>query len=242
MDTIDSKLLPNHIAVIPDGNRRWAKRKGLAPWKGHEKGAEVIEEIVRTALKMGIKNISFWGSSLNNLQKRPLTEKRALLQIYEEYFEKLINSREIYENSARINIVGRWAEQFPKKLTGILKEGMEKTKKHSRHFLNFLLAYNGDDDMLYAVNQIIKQAKNGKLSKINSETIKNNLLSAPLPAVDLIVRTGTQKDPHNSAGFLMWQTQNSQFYFSEKFLPDFKSNDFKKAIRDFCQRQRRVGK
>ncbi|MFW5884705.1 MAG: polyprenyl diphosphate synthase [Patescibacteria group bacterium] len=242
MNSIENTI-PYHVAVIPDGNRRWAKQRGEKPWKGHKAGAEIIEELSREALKMGVKCITFWGSSKDNLQKRPMEEKRELLRIYEEYFKKLINSSDIFDNETKIQLIGRWEEQFPNKLKKILKEGAEKTKHHTHSFLNFLLAYSGDDDILQAVKEIKNKARNSDHDiEVTEDFFQENLLSAPLPEVDLIIRTGTEGDPHNSAGFLMWQTQNSQFYFTDKLFPDFDSREFKKALNDYANRERRLGK
>ena len=237
------KNIPFHVAIIPDGNRRWAKRKNLKPWEGHRAGADIIEEITKEALNLGIKCLSFWGSSADNLQKRPLEEKRALLNIYEKYFQRLINNEEIYKKETKINILGLWEEQFPEKLKKILKEGILKTKKHTKHFLNFLLAYNGDDDILYAVKNISEKIRSSqKRIEITKEMIRENLMTKSLPDVDLVIRTGVEGDPHNSAGFLMWQTQNSQYHFSDKFFPDFNASEFRKAIDDYSQKERRQGK
>ena len=235
------KHLPNHVAIVPDGNRRWARAKNFKPWKGHYESAERLEEIAREAFNLGVKNLTFWGSSVNNLTKRPLLEKRALLDVYEKYFRKLIADKDIYEKEIQINILGKWNEQFPPNLKKILKEGIVKTKNHSKKFLNFLLAYNGDDDMLHAINKINKN-ESFRNKKITSKTLRSNLLTSNLPDVDLIIRTGVQGDPHNSVGFLMWQTQNSQYYFTKKMCPDFSKNDFKKALIDFSKRNRRLGK
>lgn len=235
--------IPFHVAIIPDGNRRWAKKRGLAPWEGHKAGADVIEEITKEALNIGIKCLSFWGSSADNLTKRPLEEKRALLKIYETYFSKLISNKEIYEKETRINILGLWEEQFPEGLKKILKEGIAKTKNHANYFLNFLLAYNGDDDILHAVKRISEKVRSSQQEvEITKEMIRENLITGELPDVDLIIRTGVEGDPHNSAGFLMWQTQNSQYHFSEKHFPDFNAEEFKKAINDFSSKERRQGK
>ncbi len=243
MQKAENYHFPLHIAIIPDGNRRWAKSQGKKPWEGHEEGAKRIEEIVRQALKLGVKYLTFWGSSVDNLTKRPLEEKRALLRIYENYFIRLINSKEIFDNQAAINFFGRWEEQFPKKLKKILKEGMEKTKGHAKHFLNFLLAYNGDDEMLLAIKKIVQKAKETKDKMIiNSELIQKNLMTGILPEVDLLIRTGSQDDPHNSAGFMMWHTKNSQYYFSNKMMPDFGGKDFEEAIKEYQRRTRRFGK
>jgi tritrans,polycis-undecaprenyl-diphosphate synthase [geranylgeranyl-diphosphate specific] len=242
MSEDSKKYIPYHVAIIPDGNRRWAKSRGLKPWEGHEKGAEIIEELSRGALKLGVKCLTFWGSSVDNLTKRPLAEKRALLKIYEKYFIRLIKSQDIYDNETRIRILGRWQEQFPLKLKKILGKGIEKTKKHNNTFLNFLLAYNGDDDMLEAVRKIVKKSKdNDEEISVDNDLIQNNLITSELPEVDLIIRTGSNQDPHNSVGFLMWQTQNSQYYFSDKLFPDFDFDEFKKAIEDFSGRRRSMG-
>jgi undecaprenyl diphosphate synthase len=188
---------------------------------------------------MKIKNISFWGSSVDNLKKRPLMEKKALLDIYEKYFKKLMDSEEIHQNEARINIIGRWREQFPESLKRILEQGMEKTKTYKNYNLNFFLAYNGDDEMLDAIKKI--SAKIGaNVKNITDALVKENLMTKDLPAVDFLIRTGGE--PHLSAGFMMWDLANTQLYFSKKLFPDFDKSDFEKAIFDFSQRGRRLGK
>ncbi|MEA2006891.1 MAG: polyprenyl diphosphate synthase [Patescibacteria group bacterium] len=238
----DNQKVPNHVAIVPDGNRRWAKSQGLDSWDGHREGAKRIEEIVREALRIKIKSITFWGSSEDNFEKRPLQEKKALLEVYEEYFKKLVNSDDVFDNKARINVVGKWEQQFPKKLVSILKEGIEKTKDHSNYFLNFLLAYNGSSDILAAVKAVAKSfAKDENTERIDAEHFGKGLLTRDLPNVDLLIRTGVQEDPHNSAGFLMWQTQNSQYYFSDRMFPDFDVKEFQIALADYSGRVRRLG-
>jgi undecaprenyl diphosphate synthase len=230
--------LPNHIAIIPDGNRRWATSKGMKPWEGHEEGAKTIEKLVRKAFDLGIKQMSFWGSSLENLKKRPLAEKKALLRIYEEYFQKLMDSEEVHKNEARINIIGRWEEQFPEKLKKVLRDGIERTKHYKNYALNFFLAYNGDDEMIEAISQIVKKAD--KYKKITASLIKENLMTRDLPPVDFLIRTGGE--PHLSAGFMMWDIANTQLYFSKKNFPDFVGADLEKAVEDFGTRGKREGK
>lgn len=229
---------PKHIAIIPDGNRRWARVRGLMPWIGHEEGAKNTEKIINQALKIGINSISFWGSSLENLEKRPLREKRELLRIYEKYFKKLIESEKIHKNEARINIIGKWKGQFPKNLIKILEDGIEQTKHYQKYNLNFFLAYNGDDEMIEAVRKIAKKYKPGQ--KITGATIKENLMTRDLPPVDLLIRTGG--DPHLSVGFMMWDIANAQLYFSEKYYPDFGEKEFTEAVQKYQRRERRHGK
>jgi undecaprenyl diphosphate synthase len=242
MSEIENKI-PFHVAIIPDGNRRWARGKGMESWEGHKAGADIIEELTKEALNLGIKCLSFWGSSVDNIKKRPLEEKKALLDIYETYFERLISNEEIYNKETRINILGLWEEQFPDRLNKILKKGIDKTRSHTKHFLNFLLAYNGDDDILHAVKRISQKVRNSeKEVEVTKEMIKENLITHELPNVDLIIRTGVEGDPHNSAGFLMWQTQNSQYHFSEKFFPDFNVEEFRNAIQQYASKEKRFGK
>lgn len=240
--SIASQTVPLHIAIVPDGNRRWAKRGGNAAWKGHEAGASRIEELTREALRKGVKYLTIWGSSVDNLTKRPLEEKRHLLRIYETYFTRLIESNDIFENQTRIMVLGRWEEQFPQLLKQILRKGMELTKSHANTFLNFLLAYNGDDELLAACNSIARSQDTANEEGISEQTLRNHLTTGALPDVDLLIRTGVEGDPHNSTGFMMWHTRNAQYYFSEKMFPDFTVEEFSKALEDYANRVRRFGR
>jgi undecaprenyl diphosphate synthase len=230
--------LPIHVAIIPDGNRRWARGRGLQPWKGHEAGADNLKRLIETAHEIGIKCLSFWGSSLENLKKRPFQEKRALLAIYKKYFSQILNDERIERDQVKINFVGRWEEQFPDSLKKIIHKCIDKTKNYRKFVLNFFLAYNGDDEMLDAVKKIAKACVKGR--KITAETIKENLMTRDLPPVDLLIRTGGE--PHLSAGFMMWDVADSQLYFSMKNFPDFTDAEFRDAIEDYKKRNRRKGK
>lgn len=234
---IDPQLQPRHIAIIPDGNRRWAKEHGREAWEGHEEGAKRIEEIVREGRKQGIREVSFWGSSLENLSKRPLQEKQALLRIYEVYFEKLMADPDVFKDRVRIRCIGHWREQFPDSLKKILERGIEATKDHSQYFLNFFLAYSGDDDMLQAIRHIAGEGLAPGM--VTNEIIKSHLMTAELPPVDLLIRTGD--DPHLSAGFMMWETKDAQLYFPNCHFPDFDTVQFQQALEEYQRRQRRFG-
>jgi undecaprenyl diphosphate synthase len=233
-----SDNVPTHVAIIPDGNRRWAKNRGLKPWKGHEAGAKNLEQLIQTALKEGIKSLTLWGSSTDNLIKRPLAEKKALLDIYKKYFIRLLEGKEIYEHEARVNVIGHWEEQFPEPLKKIIREAVRKTRHYRKRMLNFMLAYSGTGDMLQAITKI-KNEYDSK-TRVTSELVKKNLMTADLPPVDFMIRTGGE--PHNSNGFLMWDTADAQLYFSPDLFPDFGSQKFKAALEDFARRKRRFGK
>jgi undecaprenyl diphosphate synthase len=230
--------IPTHVAIIPDGNRRWAKSRGLKPWEGHEEGAKNLEEILRANLDLGVKYVTFWGSSADNLKKRPLAEKKALLDIYKRYFEKITDSEDIHGNQVRINVIGRWQEQFPRSLKKIIERSIEKTRYYKKFFLNFLLAYSGDDEIVSAVNKLLEKYK-GK-AKVTAKALKDQLMTKDLPPVDLLVRTGGE--PHMSAGFMMWDIANAQMYFSETLWPDFDAPKMREAILDYSKRTRRFGK
>jgi len=231
-------LLPRHVAIIPDGNRRWAKEHGFESWEGHEAGAKRIEEIVREGRRLGIREVSFWGSSLENLSKRPLSEKQALLRIYATYFEKLMADEDVFRDRVKIRCIGHWEEQFPDSLKSILRQGMEATKEHDQYFLNFFLAYSGDDDMLQAIQHIA--GKGLAPGMVTERVIKEHLMTALIPSVDLLIRTGD--DPHLSAGFMMWETKDAQLYFPNCHFPDFDASGFQAAIDEYIDRDRRYGK
>lgn len=227
--------IPHHVVIIPDGNRRFAKQLGREPWYGHELGAKNTENLIKKAHALGIRELSFWGSSLENLKKRPLEETRALLRIYETYFKELLGNTDIHENKVRVRLIGRWREQFPEALKRVLFEIEEATKDYNQYGLNFFLAYSGDDDMLQAV-EVLSLSK----SKVTRESIKAALMTAELPPVDYMIRTGG--DAHLSAGFMMWDTANSELFFSDLLYPAFDEKSLEEAILDFGNRARRHGK
>ncbi|NQV00601.1 MAG: di-trans,poly-cis-decaprenylcistransferase [Parcubacteria group bacterium] len=239
---IDKENLPNHVAIVPDGNRRWARKKGLASWRGHLAGAKITERIVKQAFDLGIGCLSFWGGSWNNLTERPQKEINSLFSIYECYFRKLIKSKEIYQNKVRVNVIGRWKEVLSKKTIKVIEELIDKTKTYNQCQLNFLIAYNGTDEMIAAVKSIVQEARKNKGLKIKPRLLESHLWSHNLPPVDLVIRTGSEGDPHNSVGFMMWHTTNSQLYFTKTMYPDFEQKEFAKAISDFVKRHRRFGK
>lgn len=237
MSSLASQPLPRHIAIIPDGNRRWAKEHSLDAWKGHEAGAERIEEIVREGRRLGIREVSFWGSSLENLSKRPMQEKQELLRIYAVYFEKLMADADVFKDKVKIRCIGHWREQFPESLKQILEKGIEATKEHDQYFINFFLAYSGDDDMLQAIRRISGEGLAPGM--VTEGVVKSHLMTAELPSVDLLIRTGD--DPHLSAGFMMWETKDTQLYFPNCHFPDFGAAGIQAALEEYQRRQKSRG-
>ncbi len=242
MNKIEKESLPNHVAIVPDGNRRWAKKRGLAPWRGHLAGAKKTEEQVQVAFNLGLKCLSYWGGSYDNLIKRGKIEINNLFKIYERYFNKLIKDKKIYENEVKVNVIGRWREILPKTGIKAAEELVKATESHNKRKLNFFIAYDGTHEMISAIKSIVKEARKNRNITVTPDLLKEHLWTKDLPPVDLLIRTGSYDDPHNSAGFMMWLTANSQLYFPKGFYPDFGRKEFIKAIEEFQRRERRLGK
>ncbi|MFC1700773.1 polyprenyl diphosphate synthase [Patescibacteria group bacterium] len=238
---MNQENLPQHIAIIPDGNRRWAKKKRLKPWRGHLKGAETGNELLQVALNKGIKCMSMWGGSWENLTERTNLEVKFLIKIYDKYIKLLSKRKELHDHKIKVNIIGRWREILPKNVIKTFENIIELTKDYNERYLNFFVAYNGTDEMIDAVRNILNSAKNKKI-EVTANLIENNLWTAGLPAVDLLIRTGSDKDPHNSKGFMMWNCAESQLHFAKELFPDFKKKEFLKVINNFQRRERRYGK
>ena len=230
-----------HIAIIPDGNRRWAKEKGVPLNEGHRIGAQTTQKIFEKALELKIPYLTFWAASYDNLIKRSKEEVKFLITLINAEFQKLLDDARVHKNEVKVRILGRFQEVFPEKTLRIIEKLMKKTENYEIFSLTFLLAYNGTDEMLAAIKRIAKEVKISTI-KITGELIKSFLWTKDLPPVDLVIRTGCQDDPHNSAGFMMWHTAYSQYYFTKTLYPDFTSEEFEKAIKDFEKREKRLGR
>lgn len=208
---------------------------------GHRKGAEALEKILGATLDLGVENLTIWGTSVDNVLKRSPQEVKFLMQLFEAYFKKLGKRKELAKNGIRVNILGRWKEFFPASTKKAMQAVIDETKKYGKkRQLTFLMAYSGLDEMTAAIKKIAElKVKSPKL-KVDGNLIKNNLWTKDLPPVDLVIRTGGE--PHWSSGLLMWDIANSQFYFTETFLPDFSVAEFKKALENYGGTERRMGK
>jgi len=231
---------PLHVAVIIDGNRRWAKARGKLPWDGHIEGAKRVEEVSKLAPDLGIKYITFWGGSYNNLTKRSRQEIRFLDEkMYRVWAQKALEDEDIKKNGVRIRFLGEWPNLLSAETQRLMRAVEKATKSHSKHHLTYLIGYNGDREMLSAIQSILKD----KPKKIAGDTIKSHLWTKDLPPVDLVIRTGEDpRNPHISTGFMMWDIKDALLHFSPKMWPAFTKADFRKVIKGFSQRERRFGK
>lgn len=232
--------MPKHVAIIPDGNRRWARNRTLSAWVGHQKGSENLETLLEVFVELKIPYFSFWGSSKDNIAKRPKEEVDQLLKIFKDEFARLADSKKVHDNEIRVNIIGSWREQFPEDVKASMEKAIEKTKDYDKYFYNFFIAYSGVDDMQNAVQNIAELRATDPSLVIDKELIKSQLLTKDLPPVDLLIRTGGE--PHNSGGFMMWDVADSQLFFSEKLWPDFSNENLKDAILEYTHRERRLGR
>ena len=229
-----------HVAIIPDGNRRWARRRGYPSGKGHEMAKEVFKEISEKALELEIPYLTFWIASVDNLTKRTKEEVRFLIKVITEEFQRLLEENKLKQKKVRVRILGQFRRFVPPKTLRIIEKLIKRTEKYNLFFLTFLFAYDGREEMKEAIKRVVEVAKKGTL-EIGKETIKNFLWTKDLPPVDLVIRTGCEGDPHNSAGFMMWHTAYSQYYFTDTLFPDFSPKEFEKAVKGFLRRERRLG-
>ncbi len=229
--------IPAHIAIIPDGNRRWAKQNKILAWKGHEKGSERFREIADDLFHRGVRHVTFWAASEDNLTKRSKPEVKFLVSLLKDWLKKELRSGELAKNEVKFRFIGRWKKIIPNKnLEALVKKLEEKTSASKKYNLTILFGYDGQREMLEA----IKEIKKSKKTEVNGNILEKYLWTGELPPVDLVIRTGGE--PHWSAGFMMWHTANSQFYFTETLWPDFRKKELEKALSDFSGTDRRFGR
>jgi tritrans,polycis-undecaprenyl-diphosphate synthase [geranylgeranyl-diphosphate specific] len=231
-----TNLVPKHVGIILDGNRRFAKRLMLKPWKGHEWGAEKVEKVLEWGNELGVRELTLYTLSLENFN-RPKTEFNYLMDLFKKEFKRLSKDPQLQEKEIRINFIGRlW--MLDEELQQILKGISNKTKNNSKFTVNFAIAYGGRQEVVDATIKIAEQVKSGELdiSKINEEIFLNNLWSSSEP--DLIIRTGGETRTSN---FLNFQAAYSEWIFLEKSWPEFEKEDFISAINEYDTRSIRKG-
>lgn len=219
-----------HLAVVIDGNRRWAKSRNLQAWKGHEAGAENVDRLLDWCKELGIKEITIYTLSTENLKRNPL-ELNFLFDLFVRWFKKLKKDKRIKKDRIKIRFIGDLS-LVPKNIAELAKEIERDTFSYENFKINFCFAYGGRLELLQAINKL----KNKK-GKITEKEITNALWLQSEP--DLIIRTGEQKRLSN---FLPWQSVYSELIFSEKMWPDFSKEDLISCIKEFKKRKRNFGR
>jgi undecaprenyl diphosphate synthase len=229
--------LPAHIAIIMDGNGRWAKRRGLPRTAGHRAGVKAVKRIVRVAGDMGISVLTLFTFSQENW-KRPKREVSAIMKLLYETTKREIN--ELDENNVKLITTGRIEELSPRRRE-ILQRAMETTKDNTGLILNLALNYGGRTEILDAVKKIAGDVKRGKLNpeRLSEQEFSSYLYTDGLPDPDLLIRTSGEMRISN---FLLWQTSYTELYVTDVLWPNFSARDFCEAIWDYQNRERRFGR
>ncbi len=232
--------IPSHIAIIMDGNRRWALKKGLEPWFGHRAGAKKVEDVVKWCLELGVKVITFFVLSTENF-RRDQNELRELFKILQENVEENLKGDMLHKNKVRIKVLGR-KDLLPDNLRRSLEKLEEMTKNYDNLFVNLAIAYGGRAEITDAAKELAKDVLSGriKIEDIDERLISRYLYTADLPAQDpdMIIRTSGEERISN---FLLWQSAYSELIFLDVYWPEFRKIDLMRAIRTYQKRQRRFG-
>lgn len=228
--------LPAHIAIIMDGNGRWARKRGLMRTAGHRAGVKAVKKIVRIAGDIGLKYLTLFTFSTENW-KRPKTEVSAIMRLLEETTKKELS--ELLENNVRLIATGN-IENIPARKRGVLLDAIERTRNNTGLVLNLALSYSGRTEIIQAIRKIGKDISSGRIDPdaIDDETFALYLQTNGLPDPDLLIRTSGEMRISN---FLLWQTAYTELYVTDVLWPDFKEEDFLKAIADYQRRERRFG-
>ena len=235
--SIDLKKLPKHIAIIMDGNGRWAKEKGLIRALGHESGTTSVRTTVEACVELGVGNLTLFAFSTENWN-RPKLEVKTLMQLLITSLRKEINTMQ--KNSVQLKAIGN-LNHLPEKVQKELLHVIEATKENTKMILTLALSYGSRDEIVNATRQICDKVKNNIISieKIDDELINQHLYTRNLPDVDLLIRTSGEKRISN---FMLWQIAYAELYFTEVFWPDFKNENLYEAIINYQKRERRFGK
>ncbi|MEB3076029.1 MAG: isoprenyl transferase [Capnocytophaga sp.] len=234
---IEKEMLPKHLAIIMDGNGRWAKQQGKQRIFGHEKGAKTVREIIQEASQLGIPYLTLYAFSTENWN-RPKLEVEALMHLLSRYLQKEVAIMQ--KNNIRLNAIGD-LESLPSKVRKELYKAMEQTKDNTSTTVSLALAYGGQQELLQMTQQLARKVQQGLLTpeQITPQEIQKALYTQEIPPVDLLIRTSGECRISN---FLLWQIAYAELYFTDVLWPDFTPEQLHKALLNYQNRERRFGK
>jgi undecaprenyl diphosphate synthase len=237
LNTIDTTNLPKHLAIIMDGNGRWAKQKGLLRAFGHESGTKSVKKIIEASAKLGIEYLTLYAFSTENWN-RPKLEVETLMRVLINSLKKELIT--LQKNNIKLNAIGN-LEKLPKSAQKELLDVINKTKDNTQMTLTLALSYGSREELVSAVKNICSKVKNNIISidTIDDSIINEHLYTQNLPDVDLLIRTSGE---HRISNFLLWQIAYAELYFTDILWPDFKEQDLYEAIISYQKRERRFGK
>ena len=237
---VDIGAKPEHIAIILDGNRRWASENVLSTWFGHAKGADKVEQLLDWCLKLDVKSVTLYAFSTENF-RRSGAEVEEIMHIFEERLRNLLTDERIHGDKVRVKVIGR-VNLLPEGMRQIIAEVEKSTQNYDKHFLNFAFAYGGRAEIVDAAKRIAEEVHEGKLDpqNVDEKTFEQHLYTSHMPNQDpdLIIRTSGEE---RLSGFLLWQSAYSELCFLDVYWPDFRSIDLLRAVRTFQKRKRRFG-
>jgi undecaprenyl diphosphate synthase len=236
MPNPEPKALPRHVAVIMDGNGRWARKKAMNRVRGHEEGSESVREIVRASREIGISYLTLYAFSEENW-KRPAMEVQALMKLLKRFLKSEL--QEMLDNGIRLQTIGR-THKLPKDVRSVLEDTMAKTSGNRDMVLTLALSYGGRQELLDGVSRIAQKVRSGDLEPgdITEEVFSGHLYTARMPDPDLLIRTSGEQRISN---FLLWQIAYSEIYITPTLWPDFRKEEYLSAIADYQNRERRFG-
>ena len=230
--------VPNHVALIPDGNRRWAGLHRFALFRGYDKGVRKFIDFSIWAKGFGVKTLTVWALSTENIKNRSKIELSTLYNLYVRTATDPEILMKLRNNGAKVNVIGNLG-LLPHRVIRALRSLERRTKTYKEFTINLLIGYGGRDDLLYAFRGLYSRVMLRRTPSISESAVRNSIRTASVPDVDLIIRTSGET---RLSGFLPWQSDYSELYFTKKYWPDFEKKDLAKALRVFAQKQRRFGR
>lgn len=231
--------VPNHVAIIMDGNRRFASQEGKMPLDGHLAGREKLEDVLEWCVDLGIRVLTVYAFSTENFN-RSKEEVSSLMSLFEKNFLKIARDDRIHKNKIRITVLGQ-KDLLPENVQEAIKEAEDISRGYTDYYFNLAVAYGGREELIWAIRSIVHDFKEGKIKEedIGEELVSNYLYTADFPDPDLVLRTSGEVRISN---FLLWQLAYSELYFTDIYWPGLTFSEFLKAVRSYQLRKRRYGK
>jgi tritrans,polycis-undecaprenyl-diphosphate synthase [geranylgeranyl-diphosphate specific] len=230
--------VPHHVAIIMDGNRRYAKEFGLLVSEGHEKGREKLESILEWCMELGVRILTVYAFSTENVG-RDRDEVEDLMRLFVQNFRNLAEDKRVHKHKIRVKVLGQ-KELLPKDLREAIEHAEDQTKNYNEYFFNIAVGYGGREEIVHAIKKVAEAVKDGKMKvdDITEKTFTEFLYTKDMPDPDLVLRTSGEERISN---FLLWQLAYSELYFSDVYWPGFRKIDFLRAVRSYQLRKRRFG-
>ncbi len=230
--------VPKHLAIIMDGNRRFAEERGLNVREGHERGKDRLEELLNWCLEVGIRILTVYALSTENLN-RPKSEVDSLMELFERSFREIATDERVHRHRIRVRAIGK-RSVLPERVRAAIDVAEAATRDYDQYFYNVAIAYGGRDEIVEAIRSLAREVASGRLAPeaIDAATVSRHLYTADLPDPDLVFRTSGEERISN---FLLWQSAYSELYFSDVLWPGLTELDFLRAIRAYQTRRRRFG-